>query len=287
MSSGLVGSSIQYGSNSASRRIHSIASPTPQRWFASTASIASGPISSRTIRARRRSSSTSAPDLELEAGPALGQRLAAQPPDLVVVVAEPADRCRVGRVAVATQLRLALGAGRGQASQAGERALRRQGVGDVPEVDQRDELLGRHVDEELPEWLAGGLRVEVPDRVDDGRRREVDDALLGTDPAQLAVADERRARRRPCPRTASSVERPTTSGRKRPDRGHDDLGAAPDRERQPVPFQAVRGRPSGRRRTPPSSPGRGSWHPSRRGCARSGSARRGRRGRRSAAIVSP
>ena len=65
MSSGEVGSSIQYGSNSASRAIQAIASSTPQRWFASTAIIASGPISSRTIRARRRSSSTSAPTLSL------------------------------------------------------------------------------------------------------------------------------------------------------------------------------------------------------------------------------
>ena len=61
MSSGLVGSSIQYGSNGASCAIQSIATPTSQRWLASTASIRSGPISSRTIRIRRTSSSTSAP----------------------------------------------------------------------------------------------------------------------------------------------------------------------------------------------------------------------------------
>ena len=66
MSSGLVGSSIQYGSNGARRAIQSIASPTSQRWFASTASIRSGPISSRTIRIRRMSSSTSAPTFSLK-----------------------------------------------------------------------------------------------------------------------------------------------------------------------------------------------------------------------------
>ena len=60
-SSGLVGSSIQYGSNGRSRSIHAIAEPTSQRWFASTASIRSGPSSSRRIAARRTSSSTSAP----------------------------------------------------------------------------------------------------------------------------------------------------------------------------------------------------------------------------------
>ena len=61
MSSGLVGSSIQYGSNGASRAIHSMAVPTSQRWFASTASMWSGPICERIRRIRRTSSSTSAP----------------------------------------------------------------------------------------------------------------------------------------------------------------------------------------------------------------------------------
>jgi len=57
----IFGTSIQYGSMGRRRSIHSIAWPTSQRWFASTASIASGPIRSRMIRPRRRSSSTSAP----------------------------------------------------------------------------------------------------------------------------------------------------------------------------------------------------------------------------------
>ena len=56
-SSGLVGSSIQYGSNSASSFMLAMASPTSQTWFASIIRRRSGPISSRTIRARRTSSS--------------------------------------------------------------------------------------------------------------------------------------------------------------------------------------------------------------------------------------
>jgi hypothetical protein len=43
-----------------------IASSTSQRWLASIAIIASGPISARTMRARRRSSSRSAPTFSLK-----------------------------------------------------------------------------------------------------------------------------------------------------------------------------------------------------------------------------
>ena len=66
-------------------------------------------------------------DLQLEPRPALRQRLAAQPADLVVVVAQPADRCRVGRVPVAPELCLAIAAGRCQRLEPGEGPLRRSG----------------------------------------------------------------------------------------------------------------------------------------------------------------
>ena len=102
--------------------IQSIASSTSQRWLASTASIASGPISSRTIRARRRSSSTSAPTFILKRVQPSASASRQSRRILSSVVAEPADRGRVGRVAVATQLRLALGARRSQ-RRAGGRAL--------------------------------------------------------------------------------------------------------------------------------------------------------------------
>ena len=49
-SSGLVGSSIHQGSNAASRAIDSIASSTPQTWFASIMSLPSGPSASRISR---------------------------------------------------------------------------------------------------------------------------------------------------------------------------------------------------------------------------------------------
>ena len=95
---GLVGSSIQYGSMRRELGASSRSpAPTSQRWLASTASMRSGPISSRMMPPRRMSSSTSAPTFILKRGPALGERLAAQAADLVVGVAEPADRRGVRR----------------------------------------------------------------------------------------------------------------------------------------------------------------------------------------------
>ena len=217
----------------------------------------------------------SAPDLHLEPGPAVGERLAAQPADLVVVVAEPADRRRVGRVAVAPELGLAFGRASGRArSRSASASLGRQGVGDVAEVDEGDDLARRHLASELPHRLAGPLRDEVPDGVDDGRRREVDDALLRPDPAQLAVADERRARTPPRSATSSSIDRPDDQRPQRLDGRDDDLGAAADRERQAVALEPVAGVGRAGRRRRPSSRGPGSSRRSRRGRARSGSGRR-------------
>ena len=64
-----------------------------------------GPISSRRIAARRTSSSTSAPTFILNRVQPSASASRAEPPDLVVVVAEPADRGRVGRIAVAPAAR--------------------------------------------------------------------------------------------------------------------------------------------------------------------------------------
>ncbi len=64
-SSGEVGSSIQYGSNSASGASQSMACPTPHAWLASMAILMSGPTTSRASRSLRTSSSRSAPTLSL------------------------------------------------------------------------------------------------------------------------------------------------------------------------------------------------------------------------------
>ena len=65
MSSGKVGSSIQYGSYARSRSIQSIASATPQIWFASTAIGMSGPTVSRAMASRRTSSARLPPTFSL------------------------------------------------------------------------------------------------------------------------------------------------------------------------------------------------------------------------------
>jgi hypothetical protein len=49
-----------------------------------------------------------------------------------------------------------------------------------------DDLLGGISASRSPERLAFGLGVEVPDRVDERAGGEVDDALLGAEPAELA-----------------------------------------------------------------------------------------------------
>src|SRR5207244_12312469 len=92
--------------------------------------------------------------------------------------------------ALAQQHALALGTRGDLPAQQLERIVPRERVVDVAEVDARDELLRCHVGEELPERLALELRVEVPDGVDERRRGEVDDALLGAEPAELRVRDQ-------------------------------------------------------------------------------------------------
>ena len=170
---------------------------------------------------------------------AVGERLARALGQRRLRIAEPARRGRVGGESFREQQLLALGLRRLVAAQDRQRIVRRQDVVDVAEVDARDELLRRHVREELPERLLLELRVQIPDRVDDGGRGKVDHALLRSQPAQLAVGDE-------SPPQPSEVcdelldRRPDHVRRERLDRGDADLGAAADREREPVPRQAAR-----------------------------------------------
>jgi hypothetical protein len=78
--------------------------------LASTATIRSAPTSSRTIRIPPDVVVDVRSHLELEPRPAIGQCLATQSPDLVVVVAQPANRGGVRGIAVASELGLASGA---------------------------------------------------------------------------------------------------------------------------------------------------------------------------------
>ena len=108
-------------------------------------------------------------DLELEVREAIGERLLAQPPDLVVVVAQPARGGGVrgvpGRLELGDPLGLA-GFGRPQDVQ---RLVRRQRVGQVAEVDEANELLGGHARHQAPQGHAAHLGEQVPDRIEHAR----------------------------------------------------------------------------------------------------------------------
>ena len=222
------------------RATRSIASSTSHCWFASIISVRSRPISSRTSATRRRSSSGRPPTFTLKCvqPSAIASRHSAR--IVVVGVAHPADRRRVGRIARAQQLRLAIALScAAWRSRSLDRFVRRQRVGDVAEVDARHDLPRRHVGQQLPHRLALDLGVEIPDRVDDRRQREVDDALLGPEPSQLRIGRE------PPPEPGEvgrDVVEPLADDEmaERVDRRRADFVAAPDRERQPVPFERRR-----------------------------------------------
>src|SRR5215218_1293845 len=187
-SSGLVGSSIQYGSNSPRRSMFSIASPTSQTWFASSISLRSGPISSRTTLARLASSSISRPTLILTCPQPASTAFPRELPDQLVRVPEPACAGRVRRESVREHLCFPIVLRPFVFAQDLERLLACDRVGYVAEVHAGDDLLGAHVREELPEGLALALGVEVPYGVDDRGRREVDHTFLRPDPPELAVS---------------------------------------------------------------------------------------------------
>ena len=65
---------------------------------------------------------------------------------------------------------------------------RGQRVRHVAEVDAVHQLLGTEPGEQLPQRLALHFGVEVPDRVHDGGRREVEYPLLGSHPPHLRIA---------------------------------------------------------------------------------------------------
>ena len=178
--------------------------------------------------------------LHLHVGEARPHGFADERLDLGVVVAEPAGGRRVGGVARGDDRLLASCALAPRVAEQIERFPGRQRVGDVAEVDARDEFLGREVDEQLPQRLALDLGPQVPDRVDDRGGAEVDDTLLRTEPAQLAVRDEA------APEAThvgdDRLEAPPDNERlERADRGDAHLGTATTRERQPVPLDPVVG----------------------------------------------
>src|SRR5438477_6600331 len=104
-----------------------------------------------------------APDLELQMGEAGGERLTRAVWKRVLRIADPPRRRRVRREALREEGRFAVRLRRFVAAEDFECLAARECVLDVAEVDARDELLRRHVDEQLPERLALELRVQIPD----------------------------------------------------------------------------------------------------------------------------
>ena len=176
--------------------------------------------------------------LELDLAEALVDRLAAQAGQLLVAVAQPARRGRVGGVALRAQTGDALLAALRAAAQDLKRVLFRHDVGQVAEVDEVEDLLRRHLRQEFPERESGALGLEVPERVDDRADRHVHDALLRAQPAQLRVVDEL------APEAAHVVEDglDVAAAQRRGqglDRGGLDVVAAADREDEAVSLMVV------------------------------------------------
>lgn len=127
-----------------------------------------------------------AADLELEMAVALAEGLLEERLHLVLAVAEPAGGCGVGGDGLGvegllqTLLLALLSLGEDL-----EGLLGSDSVGNVAEVNQIDNLLGCHICDDAPDGLSERLGPQVPDGVDDGPECQVDDALLGADPAEL------------------------------------------------------------------------------------------------------
>ncbi len=168
-------------------------------------------------------------DLQLDLGEAVGDGLLRQPHQLVVGVAEPAGRGGVGRVSLGAQPGRALGPARFGGAQDGERLLGGEGVGEVPEVDEGDELLGRHLGQELPDGSARVLGRQVPGGVDDRAGRHVHHALLRAQPAQLRIVGEVPVQRAEVGR-GPGHRTPDQIGPQCLDGGRHPLVAAPDGE---------------------------------------------------------
>ena len=128
------------------------------------------------------------PDFDLKVTVPLRESLTQQRLHLILAITQPSRTGSISRHGL-TALRLTdtVLLTRLDLLEESDGLLRRQGVSDIAEVDAADELLGGHVSDDTPDGLAEGLGPQVPEGVDDGAESQVDDALFGTDPAQLAV----------------------------------------------------------------------------------------------------
>ncbi len=215
-----------------------IASSTPHAWFASIMSTPSGPIERRISAARRSSASRSAPTFIFTCLKPSSHRLLDQRLDHRVVIAEPPSRSRIRRIAALEHRLDPRVPTAAHVPNPLECLLRGKHIVDVPEVDAADELLGREIGKEPPKRLAFGLRPEIPDGVDDRRRREMNHTLLRAEPSELAV----RSKTAPEPSHvgANPIEvLPYDERCEGTDCSNADLVPTARREREPVTFESV------------------------------------------------
>ncbi len=166
----------------------------------------------------------------------IADRPGAQPPQLLVRIAEPARRGGVAGITLRLQRLDPRCLARRPLLEQRHRFLRRDEVGDVAEVDQPDDLGRAHIGDQLPQRLAGLLGQQVPHRVDDRARGKMDHTLFRADPAQLAVARHMPPEARAVLADPVEVE-PDDQRRQRLDRRAANLIAAPDGEGQAMAAQ--------------------------------------------------
>ncbi len=179
MSSGLVGSSTQ-GEFECGQFAHSdhglVAAPTligvdgdPDVW-------AHGLASERQSADVLGGVST---DLQLDLPKSVSHRFSAEAQAFLVVVPEPPRRRRIRGEAVFEQLRNAVGSSRFGASQDIQGLCFGEGILEVPEVDERDDLVRRQSGQQRPEGLALSLRAQVPQGIQHSADCHVHHALFG------------------------------------------------------------------------------------------------------------
>src|SRR5882672_2137858 len=129
-----------------------------------------------------------ATDLQLEMCPAQGQSLPAERTNLVVAKANPTCRGRICRIATLLKIALALYFVGGAFLQKIECFLRRDRIRNISEVNGSDDLLWLEVCKQFPERFSLNSCIEIPDSVNEGGSRKMNDAFLGSEPAELSIS---------------------------------------------------------------------------------------------------
>ena len=178
--------------------------------------------------------------LEFHLGEPVVNRLRAEPRELVVGVAEPAGCRGIGRVTVPLQRPGAFRPASLSPFQQVQRLVGSEGVSEVAEVDEADDLFRGQLSQQPPQRFPGPPRGQVPARVHDGADRHVRDAAFRPQPAQRAVRDQRPVQAAQVGQDLVHVP-PGEERLQRADRGHLHLVAPADREHVGVARQRLAG----------------------------------------------